>query len=261
MPSWVLPLGVELVLTLVFAGVLFSLRHSLKRRTVLLWVFLWFARGVATVFAAQWFAWPDHRLPLLYIPLQIAFAVALVFVAVRLESQNEQLRALRTELEHLRTETREFLDADALTGLLNRSALERWLDEEREFTGLIVVCDMDDFKLLNDRYGHIVGDEILHGVGKLVRGSIRERDMAFRWGGDEFVIFFRSLDPEVAEARMRSVEERLSNFQIRKYGRMAIRFSWGIGRADDSTTIREGLAEADRQMYARKKEKQRTAAE
>ncbi|HWR50685.1 MAG TPA: GGDEF domain-containing protein [Bryobacteraceae bacterium] len=254
MPSWVLPLAVELVLTLVFAGVLLSLRRSLEKRTVVLWVFVWAAAGI--VFTAQWFA----RLPLLYIPVQIAFAVALVFVAVRLESQREQLHALRDELERLRAETRQFLDADPLTGLLNRSALERWLEQEREFTGLIVVCDMDDFKQLNDRYGHLVGDEILRGVGKLVRGSIRERDMAFRWGGDEFVIFFRSLDPGVAEARMLTVEERLSNFQIRKYGRMAIRFSWGIARADDNVTVREGLAEADRQMYARKKEKQKTTA-
>lgn len=261
MPSWVLPLAIELALTLIFAGVLLSLRRSLKKRTVLLWVFVWLARAVGTVFAAQSLAWTDHRLFIFYIPVQIAFAVALVFVAVRLESQKQELRTVHTELDQLRAETRRYLEADPLTGLLNRTALERWLDEERGFAGLIVVCDMDDFKQLNDQYGHLVGDEILHGVGKLVRASIRERDMAFRWGGDEFVIFFRTLDPEVAEARMRTVEERLANFQIRKYGKMEIRISWGIGRADDKVPIREALAEGDRQMYARKKDRQRTTAD
>lgn len=203
---------------------------------------------------------PWWVLPLLQGAAILALAGTLLWLWRRLAAQTEQLRRCLAEVDRLRDETRQFLEADPLTGLLNRSALDRWLDSERAFNGLIVVCDMDDFKLLNDRFGHLVGDEILNGVGKLVRGSIRERDMAFRWGGDEFVIFFRSLEPDVAETRMRSIEERLVAFQIRKHGPMAIRFSWGIARADETITVREALAEADRLMYARKKERQRTAA-
>ena len=56
----------------------------------------------------------------------------------------------------------------------------------------MTVCDMDNFKDVNDRYGHLVGDEILRNIGNLLQSSIRHEDEAFRWGGDEFVILFHN---------------------------------------------------------------------
>jgi diguanylate cyclase (GGDEF)-like protein len=132
--------------------------------------------------------------------------------------------------------------------------MARWMEQEQDFRGLVAVCDLDDFKVLNDQYGHLVGDEILHGVGKLVQTSIRDQDRAFRWGGDEIVIFFRNLDPEPAEARMHSLEERLQRFQIRSHGPVTIRFSWGIASAS-GRALQESLEEADRLMYESKRTK------
>jgi diguanylate cyclase (GGDEF)-like protein len=137
---------------------------------------------------------------------------------------------------------------DPLTGLRNRSVLARWMDTESGFQGLVVVCDMDDFKQLNDSYGHLVGDEILKGVGKLIAGSIREEDLAFRWGGDEFVIFFHSQDTQLVEARMKKIEERLREFHIRRHGTIRVQFSWGITPIA-SRPLRDCLEEADRLMY------------
>ena len=61
---------------------------------------------------------------------------------------------------------------------------------------------MDNFKDINDRYGHLAGDEILRNIGHLLQASIRHEDEAFRWGGDEFVILFHNQRPEVARKRM-----------------------------------------------------------
>jgi diguanylate cyclase (GGDEF)-like protein len=251
MSPWLLPLSVELLITLLFAGVLFYLRRSLTRNAVLFWSALWIIRGCVSLFLLRYLA-AGQQMIILYAPLQIAFAMALVVIAVRLEGQKEQLRDLTDELIRLRKQTAGQLDQDPLTGLLNRSALSRWIDEEHGFEGLVVVCDMDDFKTLNDVYGHLVGDEILRGVGHLVRSSIRNEDLAFRWGGDEFVIFFRTEDAHLVQSRMQGIEEHLQNFYIRHHGVTAIRFSWGIA-STSGRPLREGLADADRLMYEAKR--------
>ena len=180
------------------------------------------------------------------------FCLALFYLRRSLQ-QKRQLRRLEEELARLREEAGQG-DVDPMTGLLNRYAMARWMEQEQDFRGLVAVCDLDDFKVLNDQYGHLVGDEILHGVGKLVQTSIRDQDRAFRWGGDEVVIFFRNLDPEPAEARMRSLEERLQRFQIRTHGPVTIRFSWGIASAS-GRALQESLEEADRLMYESKRTK------
>jgi len=77
------------------------------------------------------------------------------------------------------------LDIDRLTGLLNQAALARRMESGEPFTGVVAVCDMDNFKSINDQYGHLVGDEILRNIGHLLRSSVRQQDEAFRWGGDE----------------------------------------------------------------------------
>ena len=252
MTPWLLPVLVEIVITALFCGVLFFLRRSLTPTSVIFWLFLWVARAAASLFALRYLSAGAQTVVALYAPLQIAFAMALVVVAVRLENQKDQLRGLHEELIRLRKQAAGQLDIDPLTGLLNRTALSRWIDEEQEFLGVVVVCDLDDFKVLNDVYGHLVGDEILHGVGHLVRSSIRQEDLAFRWGGDEFVIFFRTEDIALMEARMRGIEDHLKNFHIRHHGPTTIRFSWGV-TTTTGRPLRDSLADADRLMYESKR--------
>ena len=86
-------------------------------------------------------------------------------------------------------------DLDGLTGLLNQAALSRRVEQPAGLDCVAAVCDMDNFKEVNDRYGHLVGDEILRNVGNLLSRSIRHEDEAYRWGGDEFVILFLNRRP------------------------------------------------------------------
>jgi diguanylate cyclase (GGDEF)-like protein len=246
------PLAAELVTTLLFAGVLLSLRSSLTRRGAAFWLALWLVRGAASLAAMHFAAATERLVLILYAPLQVAFSMALVIIAVRLHTQKEHLRALNEELLRLRNEALGQQEIDPLTGLRSRSALARWLEQEGSFQGLVVVCDIDDFKQLNDRYGHLVGDEILHGVGKLVASSIRTSDLAFRWGGDEFVIFFQSEDADLVSSRLQHIEERLQHFQIRQHGSIPVQFSWGLA-GTAHRTLRESLDEADRLMYESKR--------
>ena len=81
---------------------------------------------------------------------------------------------------------------DPLTGAANRRAIMEALSSElartkRQNTGLSIgICDIDHFKKVNDAYGHLVGDEVLCGVVRLLEGSLREYDRVGRWGGEEF---------------------------------------------------------------------------
>jgi diguanylate cyclase (GGDEF)-like protein len=252
MSPWLGAILVESVMTVLFGGVLFSVRRSLTAAGLAFWAFVWILRGAASLFAIQYLSAAEHSALILYAPIQIAFALALAAVTMRMEHQKELLQRMQGEVERLRSESANHREVDPLTGLRNRTALAAWMEEQRDFRGLIVVCDMDDFKPLNDRYGHLVGDEILHGVGHLIRNSIREDDLAFRWGGDEFVIIFRTEDLAPAETRMRQLEERLRTFHIRLHGPTAVRFSWGVARAT-GRPLREALEEADRLMYEAKR--------
>jgi diguanylate cyclase (GGDEF)-like protein len=111
---------------------------------------------------------------------------------------------------------------------------------------------MDCFKEINDRYGHLVGDEILRHIGHLLQASIRLEDEAFRWGGDEFVVLFHNHPPGVASPRMGEIESRLRDFRVRGFGMLPISFSWGTAEGR-GRPLREALDEADRVMYQLKR--------
>jgi len=184
----------------------------------------------------------------------VALNCVMAFAAMAMwnESQIDRIRDLAGEVDHLRRETTQRLDLDHLTGLLNQAALARRVEQAGAFEGVVTVCDMDNFKDVNDRYGHLVGDEILRNIGNLLQSSIRHEDEAFRWGGDEFVILFHNQQSEVARKRMEDISARLRGFRVRGYGMLPISFSWGTAEAR-GRALREALDEADQSMYALKR--------
>ncbi len=199
--------------------------------------------------APQWARYLHHES---YYDFVLHCVLAFAAMAMWSESQIDRIQELRTELDHLRREHRQTRELDRLTGLLNQAALARRVEEPTEFGGVVAVCDMDNFKDINDRYGHLVGDEILRHIGNLLQASIRTSDEAFRWGGDEFVILFHNQRAEVAKARMSALEQRLKDFRFRGFGVMPISFSWGTAEAY-GRPLRDALDEADRSMYVLKR--------
>jgi len=178
--------------------------------------------------------------------------LALSAMAMLIQSQHDRIDSLAGELDAVRRDSLKNLDLDRLTGLLNQSALERRMEKGEPFSGVVAVCDMDNFKTINDQYGHLVGDEILRNIGHLFRSSIRQEDEAFRWGGDEFVILFGNQNLPVVKARMLEIRRRLSDFQVRGYGALPISFSWGTAETP-SGSLRQLLDTADHDMYSYKR--------
>lgn len=178
----------------------------------------------------------------------LAFSALMMWM----EAQQAQLVETNTELARSRQELARHSRIDPLTGLMNRAALDEIAGEPA--LGVVAVLDLDNFKDVNDALGHLTGDEVLANVGNLIRASVRKQDQAWRWGGDEFVIWFREGTRESAEERLRALEERLVKFRLRGKGVLPINVSWGLAESVGSS-LRGAIEEADRRMYLKKREK------
>jgi diguanylate cyclase (GGDEF)-like protein len=147
-------------------------------------------------------------------------------------------------------------ESDALTGMGNRLSLshrmQTALDAQHPFA--LLFLDLTKFKPFNDRYGHRLGDEILHLVAERIQGHVRGNDLAVRLGGDEFVILLDGMtDSDLLETRARAIAASISQpFQIDK---ISDTIGVNIGGAlypRDGGTEKELLMSADRNMYQAK---------
>jgi diguanylate cyclase (GGDEF)-like protein len=152
---------------------------------------------------------------------------------------------------------------DELTGLANVRAFLTTMDREvergRRFDtplGLIML-DIDDFKLVNDSYGHQQGDEVLALVAGTLREEIRELDTAARYGGEELAVILPQTDASGAELlaeRMRAAVQSLQVPRMGGGGTLSVTASFGVAAMPESALDRDGLiAAADAALYAAKR--------
>jgi two-component system cell cycle response regulator len=186
------------------------------------------------------------------VDLALKTVLAFSAMAMWIENQNDRVAQIARELDRVRRENAQDGSLDYLTGLLNQDSLRKRVDSDDDFKGVAAVCDLDDFKAINDRFGHVVGDEVLRNVGNLLRSSIRAEDFAYRWGGDEFVVLFSDQETRLAQRRMSEIETRLGDFRVRGYTSLQISFSWGVAEGN-GVALKVVLEQADREMYARKR--------
>jgi diguanylate cyclase (GGDEF)-like protein len=176
-------------------------------------------------------------------------------VCASLYAQNTLLRNRNRDLAHDHSELERTSKTDPLTGLQNRSTIAG-SPAGALISGVVAVLDMDDFKRVNDELGHLAGDEVLREVGRLIRSSVRSGDLAFRWGGDEFVLVFQNETEDTAITRLLQIEARLAEFHLRGFGPLPMRVSWGVAEAHGSR-LHDLVSLADEQMYEMKRERKR----
>jgi diguanylate cyclase (GGDEF)-like protein len=115
----------------------------------------------------------------------------------------------------------------------------------------VVVLDIDHFKQVNDTLGHAIGDEVLRQVAATVRKTLRRSDLAFRFGGDEFVLVLRQTGLDKALAAMEKL--RLAMQGVRA-GEMPLTLSIGVTEVKAGSTALSILEEADSALYRAKRE-------
>jgi diguanylate cyclase (GGDEF)-like protein len=137
-----------------------------------------------------------------------------IYVAMLAENISLALANFR-----LRDALRELALTDPLTSLANRRQLDAMLEEQLDKayrSGQPISClmlDVDHFKRFNDTFGHEAGDAVLREVGKLLRAAVRDPELAFRYGGEEFTLLLPGLDTDRAAERAEELRNRVANLQ------------------------------------------------
>jgi len=187
-------------------------------------------------------------------------------VMVRAEKAAERIRLLKREAETVRkklSQTKVMVDSlqiraeqDSLTKLLNastaRSLAEEYLKESESCA--ILVIDMDDFKRINDSFGHMQGDRVLIQAADAIRNQFRSHDIIGRIGGDEFLVVMKNVsDPNIVALRCSEVLESVRSRFLKEKTEFPVSCSIGaVISSEDGKEYAQLFALADRALYQAK---------
>ena len=159
-------------------------------------------------------------------------------------------------IENANREITKLSMTDRLTGLHNRAKLDEVL---ADVTGLarryrrvfsVLLLDIDYFKQVNDRYGHLIGDDVLVRMAAVLQGSVRDVDTIGRWGGEEFLIILPDTDVDGARRVAEKLREAVSREVFETVGQRTC--SFGVTAYCDGDTVTDLLHRADDALYQAK---------
>jgi diguanylate cyclase len=171
----------------------------------------------------------------------------------KVEASRAEMQELRAQLGALRSEAL----TDPLTGLHNRRGLERELEQlylERP-DGIegcaVLLADIDHFKHVNDTYGHLFGDQIIRAAAQALVGAIKGRDIAVRFGGEEFLLLLPGTPLDGARAFAEQIRLAFGRLRVRRSGEYVdhITISIGVAAPVRGESIEQAIDRADRALY------------
>lgn len=142
---------------------------------------------------------------------------------------------------------------DPLTGLSNRRSLEeRYQQSERlkeEYA--VIMGDIDDFKKINDTYGHDIGDKVLKAVADIFKASVRNNDVVCRWGGEEILIFLPKCTRDDAIAIAHRILENIRKLDMSALDNSVfhVTMTLGVSVSFEAQGFEEVMKEADKRLY------------
>ncbi|MBQ1812630.1 MAG: GGDEF domain-containing protein [Bacilli bacterium] len=158
--------------------------------------------------------------------------------------EDKELRKMIEQLIGERQELNNTAKLDPLTGLYNRNILNEVISYSA-----IVMCDVDDFKKINDTFGHDFGDEVLKLVAKTLKSNTRSNDIVCRYGGDEFLVIFKDCLLDVVVNRMKKIQKDIDGENLKS----KVTLSIGISEYKDGLELLDAIKRADEALYYSKK--------
>ncbi len=173
--------------------------------------------------------------------------------------QYEDLRKSHAQIEAMATQMRELSLRDVLTGLHNRRHFDEQCAQffasarryQRPFS--VMLCDIDHFKTVNDRFSHAIGDEVLRRLGQILQDNMRSSDLVARYGGEEFVVAFPETDLMQARAACEALREWVEAYPWHEvHSDLRITLSMGLCSDTNAASFERMLAAADALLYRAK---------
>ena len=215
------------------------------------------AISYVSLLIGQYFALSHHFGPTQTWPLVSNLAIAHASYMVVLWSIIK-LRAANHEAQ-IRAKTMEsYALIDELTGVFNRRGLEMKLDKLRNswrqtsVPYTIFMIDIDHFKRINDKFGHLIGDDVLAKIATIVNKHIRPEDIIGRWGGEEFMIISTRLDQYNAVNFAERIRTIIETQELDPVGKITA--SIGIANSQESDTLKGVILKADQSLYIAKEQ-------
>ena len=183
----------------------------------------------------------------------------------RVREHRDDLAKVNLQLHEALTLSNQLANRDALTQTLNRRAfLQHVVDHTQQFDSrpspaALVLLDLDEFKAINDQYGHVVGDRVLAHCAEVLRGQMRTGDVLARWGGEEFIILLPNTSVEEATACAERCRVALADAAAKNCPvSVTVTGSFGVAALGQAGAFHEALSAADAAMYRAKAEGRNT---
>jgi diguanylate cyclase (GGDEF)-like protein len=231
------------------------------------WVLIIFAAAVLVLGALSLLSpgsfWQQNALEL-KIPPQVLFVTMMIVMLLGLYMLRRELevRKLRLlDVQHTLAAQTELSASmvDSLTNVFSRSFLRELLQgeiarAERNNRPLgLIMSDVDNFKQVNDRYGHLMGDYVLAQIAGILKSCVRGSDYVVRYGGDEFLLVLSETDEPGSRIVMNRIREKVAEWdRANRLGDFSIGISLGLHQHVSGETVEQAVGEADARMYADK---------
>ena len=191
---------------------------------------------------------PEHSMLLLMVNVNLSFGGVIVLII-----SSNMIRTTITKSSMARLESyKNQAYTDSLTGLYNRRYSDIFFSSvvKKEIEpGCVAMMDIDNFKDINDTWGHLVGDEVLCSISNILKKSLRKTDLVFRWGGEEFLLYLSNVDIEKSVKVLEKILKQIEDAYV-IYGGETISVTVTIGGSMmDVNDVEASIKLCDERLY------------
>lgn len=189
-------------------------------------------------------------------PFNAVELIARVKSHLEIKRSHDELKAINIELSKALEENKRLATTDKLTNLYNRHFFLKNLETYRlkaindNFTFSLIIGDIDDFKKVNDTYGHGIGDYVLASVASIIKQSCRQPDIVCRWGGEEFIVLVLGAKAIEANQLAEKIRTSVEYYEYEHEGtKLKVTITLGISEYNPMYTTEKNIDLADKALY------------